>query len=92
MDESGGYHHEWCNPITKELTWYALTDKLILAQKLRIAKIQFEKHMKLKKRAHFSTSYGTKTGYLKQSCKIKEILEVPPFLISSCTKNLILFL
>jgi hypothetical protein len=36
------------NPITKEHTWYALTDKWILAQKLRIPKIQFTDHMKLK--------------------------------------------
>ena len=49
MDVSGGYHPEWGNPITKELTWYVLTDKRILAQKLRISKIQFAKHMKLKK-------------------------------------------
>jgi hypothetical protein len=36
MSGSGGYHLEWGNPITKEHTWYALTDKQILAQKLRI--------------------------------------------------------
>jgi hypothetical protein len=38
---------------TKKLgsyTWYALTDKQILAQKLRISKIQFAKHMKLTKK------------------------------------------
>ena len=50
MDGPGGYHPEWGNPITKELTWYALTDKWILAQKLRIPKIQFAKHKKIKKR------------------------------------------
>jgi hypothetical protein len=33
----------------KELAQYVLTDKWILAQKLRIPKIQFAKHMKLKK-------------------------------------------
>ena len=38
---------EWGNPITIELTWYALTDKWLLSQKLRIPKIQFAKHMKL---------------------------------------------
>ena len=48
MDGSGGYHPEWGNPITKELTWYVLTDKWILVQKLRIPKIQFAKHMKFK--------------------------------------------
>jgi hypothetical protein len=36
--------------ITKERTWYALTDKWILAQKLGIPKIQFTNHMKLKKK------------------------------------------
>jgi hypothetical protein len=50
MDGSGGYHRRWGNPITKEHTWYALIDKWILAQKLRIPKIQFAKHMKLKKK------------------------------------------
>ena len=49
MDGSGGHHPEWGNPITKELTQYVLTDKWILAQKFRIPKIQFAKHMKLKK-------------------------------------------
>jgi hypothetical protein len=41
MDVSGGYHAEWGHPITKEVTWYALTDKWILSQRLRIPKIQF---------------------------------------------------
>ena len=36
--------------ITHSLKWYALSDKWILAQKLRIPKIQFAKHMKLKKK------------------------------------------
>jgi hypothetical protein len=48
MDVSGGYHPEWGNPITKELTCYTLTDKWILAKKLRIPKIQFAKHKKIK--------------------------------------------
>jgi hypothetical protein len=50
MDGPGGYHPEWGNPVTKEHTWYALTDKWLLAQKLRIPKIQFAKHMKLNKK------------------------------------------
>jgi hypothetical protein len=39
------------NTFTKELTQYVLTDKWILAQNLRYPryKIQFPKHMKLKK-------------------------------------------
>jgi hypothetical protein len=48
MDGSGRYHPKGGNPIRKEDTWYALTDKWILAQKLRIPKIQIAKHMKLK--------------------------------------------
>jgi hypothetical protein len=42
-------HPEWGNPITKEVTWYALTDKWILAQKPRILKIQLPKHKKIRK-------------------------------------------
>jgi hypothetical protein len=42
-------HPDWGNKITKEYTWYALTDKLILAQELGIPKIQFTDHVKLKK-------------------------------------------
>jgi hypothetical protein len=45
---------EYLNPITKEYTCHALTDKWILkwilAQKLRIPKIQFTNHMKHKKK------------------------------------------
>jgi hypothetical protein len=41
MGVSGGYHPERGNPITKEHTWYTLTDKWILAQKLRISEIKF---------------------------------------------------
>jgi hypothetical protein len=44
------YHPESSNPLTKEHTWYALTDKSTLAQKLGIPKIQFTDHMKLKKK------------------------------------------
>ena len=49
MDGSGGYHPELGNPITKEVTWYALTEEWILAQKPRIPKIQLPKHKKIKK-------------------------------------------
>ena len=34
----------------KESIWYALTDKWTLTQKLRISKIQFTDHIKLKKK------------------------------------------
>ena len=50
MDGTRKYHPEWNNPITKEHTWYVLTDKWILTQKLRIPKIQFTEHMKVKKK------------------------------------------
>ena len=50
MDVSEAYLLEWGNPITKEHTWYALTDKWILAQKVGIPKIQFPNYMKLKKK------------------------------------------
>ena len=50
MDGPGGHHPEWGNPIPKEHTWYALTDKWILAQKFRISKVQFAKPLKLKKK------------------------------------------
>jgi hypothetical protein len=36
--------------VCKSNTWYALTDKWILAQKLGIPKVQFIDHMKLKKK------------------------------------------
>ena len=50
MDGSKKYHAECGNPATKEHTWNALIDKWILAPKLRIPKIQFTNHMKLKKK------------------------------------------
>ena len=50
MDISGEYHPEWGNTITKEVTWYALTDKWILSQKPRIPKILLLKHKKIKKK------------------------------------------
>jgi hypothetical protein len=63
MDVSGGYHSEWGNPTTKEVTWYALTDKWILAQKLRIHKIKFAKHKKIKKEdQHVDTSFLIRIG------------------------------
>ena len=44
MDRTRKYP-EGGNPITKKHTWYALTDKWILAQKLQITRIQFTDHM-----------------------------------------------
>jgi hypothetical protein len=50
MDGPGGYHLNLGNPITKEYTSYVLSDKWILAQKLRTSRMQFAKHMELKKK------------------------------------------
>jgi hypothetical protein len=47
-----GKYPDWHNLIPKEHTWYALTDKWILAQKLWLRKVQFTDHMKLKKEDH----------------------------------------
>ena len=49
MKVSGGYYSEKSNPIIKEGTRYALTDKWILAQNHRTPKIQLLKHKKIKK-------------------------------------------
>ena len=63
MDGPGGHHPEWGSPITKVHTWYAHTDKWILAQKLGIPKIQFAKHMKHKKEDQsVDTSYLLRMG------------------------------
>jgi hypothetical protein len=49
--------------ITVEVTWYALTDKWILAQKPRIPKIQFVKHKKIKKEGqHVDISFFPRIG------------------------------
>ena len=50
MDITRKYHLEWGNSILKEHTWYALTDKWMLSQKLRIPRIQVTDHMKLKRK------------------------------------------
>ena len=50
LDRIRKYNPEGGNSDTKEHTQYALTDEWILAQKLRITKIQFTDHMKLKKK------------------------------------------
>jgi hypothetical protein len=50
MDETRKYHLKCGDSVTKEQTWYVLTDKWILAQKFRIPKIQFTDHMKPKKK------------------------------------------
>ena len=50
MDGTRKYHPESGNSITKEHAQYALSDKWILAPKLRIPKIQFTDHMKLKRK------------------------------------------
>ena len=47
-------HPERGNPITKDHTWYALTNKQKLAQKLKTNKLQFTQHRKLKKKENLS--------------------------------------
>ena len=63
MKVSGGYHSERRNPIIKEGTRYALTDKWILAQNHRTPKIQLLKHKKIKKEDQLmDTSYLPRLG------------------------------
>ena len=63
MKVSGGYHSERGNPIIKEGTRYALTDKWILAQNHRTPKIQLLKHKKIKKEDQLvDTSYLPRIG------------------------------
>ena len=50
MDGTRKYHPVCGNPIPKEHTGYAITDKWVLAQKLKILKIQFIDNMKLTKK------------------------------------------
>ena len=47
MDGTRKCHPEQGNPITKDHTWYSLTNKWMLAQKLKINKLQFTQHRKL---------------------------------------------
>ena len=59
------YLSEWGNTVTKEHTWYALTDKWLLVQKLRIPNILFTDHMKLMKKAEQSVNVSVliRSGY-----------------------------
>ena len=50
MDGARKCHPERSNPVTKDRIWYALTNKQMLAQKLKINKLQFTDHRKLKKK------------------------------------------
>ena len=50
MNGTGKCHPECGNTITKEHTWYALTDKLMLGQTLKINKLHFTEHKKLQKK------------------------------------------
>ena len=67
MNGTSKYYPEWGNPITKEHTWYVLTDNWILAQKFRIPKIQFTDYMKLKKNEDHSV---TTSVLLRRGIKI----------------------
>jgi hypothetical protein len=61
-------HPEWGNPIAKENTLYALTDKWILAQKLQITRIKFTDNIKLNKKDNQSvgTSVLRRTKYSQE--------------------------
>ena len=50
IDGTRKYHPEHGIPVTKKDTWYSLTDKPILAQKLTIPKKQFTDQMKLQEK------------------------------------------
>jgi hypothetical protein len=50
MDGTRKYYPEEGSPDMKEYIWYVLTDKWVLAQKLRMPIIQFIDNMKLKKK------------------------------------------
>ena len=67
MDGARKYHPEYGNPITKEHTGYALANKCILAQKLRIPKIKLTDHMKLKKKEDQSLHTLILTRWIKIS-------------------------
>ena len=54
MDVTRKCHPEQGNPVTKEHTWYAFTNKRMLVQKLKINKLQFTLHRKLKKKEDLS--------------------------------------
>ena len=71
MDGARKYHPESGNPITKEYTWYALTDKWISAQKLGITKIEFKDHMKLKKKEDTGVDTLVHLDLLPWSMEIK---------------------
>ena len=71
MDGIRKCHPEQSNPITKEHKWYALTNKQMLAQKLKMNKLQFTQLRKLKKKdlsdgALVPLRKGTKAPYCNQ--------------------------
>ena len=69
MNGTRKYHPEWGSPITIEHTWYALTDKWIFIQKLRVPKISFTDLMKLKKKE--GQSVGTSLFFRKRNKILK---------------------
>ena len=84
MDGPGGHHPEWGNTFTKELTQYVLIDKWILAQNLGYPryKIQFPKHMKLKKNEEQILSVTALYGkWLLQLSSMKQL----SYIILACT-------
>ena len=49
MDGTRKYHPEYGNPITKEHTWYILTDKWVLCKKIEMPMIELTDYAKHKK-------------------------------------------
>jgi hypothetical protein len=50
MDGTLKYHPECGIPLTKEHTWYVLTDNWVLGKQLRIPMIKLTDHIELKKK------------------------------------------
>ena len=66
MDGTRKCHPERGNPVTKERTWYALTNKQMLVQTLKINNLQFTQHKKLKKKDDLSEGAMTKYSQEQQ--------------------------
>jgi hypothetical protein len=73
------YYPEWGNPITKERTWYALTDKWILAPKLRISMVQLTDHMKLNKKENQSTQLRRGNKIITRGRERESLGRLPEF-------------
>jgi hypothetical protein len=64
MNGTRKYHPESGNPDTKEYTWYVLTNKWLLAQKLTIPMIQRTDHMEHRRKEDFWVDQGVEASVL----------------------------